>query len=167
MEGFKKSIIFILVVAAFVLGYVLFFQKEDRIDTDQLPTFSPAEEESEERNGDDLTELFTTPDASATLEEQQRYYQEVERLAEESVQITISAECRVDPAILKVKEGDLFSFRNNDAQEHSIDFVDGTHVIPRGGEREVVADFADGSGVYRYGCDGSNAGLILVLPFLE
>jgi len=177
----KKGFLLILIVGILVVGYSIFFQKENQSDISQLPPPSSQEENiesdvnKEEINddqpfaiaGEEIKKLLIPPATTASLKEKEQYYKDVERFSEESFQISINVLCKTGPVILKVNEGGSFSFINNDTEEHLIEFSGDTFTILPGGAKEVNAEIESYSGIYTYGCDGAVAGLILVLPSLE
>lgn len=83
------------------------------------------------------------------------YAAEVTKLAVESDTITMSADCNMDPLIIKMKEDSVLKIDNRDSVEHVLAFEDQNFfAVSSGRTRDIniTEVFQKGEGIYRYRC---------------
>lgn len=156
----KKRLPYILlaipVIIAFILGYAIYnqlqgkapqqTQEEKQEETSTTPSVSRSPEE---------TELLQVPGENATDEERQQHLEGVLEVARSSDTLNVSS-CNPDIFALRVKQGETFTIKNDDTQEHTVVLnEDHIYKIPSQGSTEVEVDFGRGPGIYGYGCDTS------------
>ena len=112
--------------------------------------------------------LLLKPEVTNLTEEQ--YKEKAIAAAEESYAITMSANCAVDPLVIKVKTGAVLRLTNNDSVEHVMAFEDENFfAVSPGQTREIdTTTLQKNEGVYRYRCgeqtEGKNVGVLYISP---
>jgi len=166
MEQINKISIGVFIIAVLVIAYLIFFQGKTGVTPTEESPIAPA---SFEGLTLDERAALNPPQPDATDEEKQQYSQLVQRLAQEPAYLEIGEQCRLTPLVLRVKQDEVFTVRNNDTVEHTIAFFIDRYIVPPGGTQDIVADLGNELGIYGYGCDASLniVGLILVTAVVE
>ena len=96
------------------------------------------------------------PSNDASVEEKQKHFELVQKVAKEAAFLDIT-KCEVaDPVVLKVKLGEPIAVKNQDDVEHALVLNEkNAFPIPANSTKEIEPDFAFGPGTYGYGCDGT------------
>ena len=108
------------------------------------------------------------PSPDASTEEKQRHADLVQKVAKRGEFLDLTKNCKIQPAVLRVKVGDTFTVRNNDQMKHAIE-IDKKNVfsIPAAGVKKITVSrkiFPFGQGNYGYICDSKQgvAGIFFV-----
>jgi len=99
--------------------------------------------------------LLKTPPQSASETEKAAHFAVVNRLARTTEFLDLST-CFGNPLAFRVQEGAIFTIKNNDTVEHTLQISQKyLYTVAAKGERKLTANFGFGPGVYGYGCDNS------------
>ncbi|MBI5134422.1 MAG: hypothetical protein HZA81_03515 [Candidatus Taylorbacteria bacterium] len=160
MSNTAKYTIGGLVLAALVLGYLIYVEKNPG---SSLGRSSSPSADKGQTVGTDVEAILNTP-AVDDLEERKR--QHAERVLEAAVKtdtINIST-CVANPTVAMVAFGQKITFVNDDSVEHMIGFnIEDRYSVPAKSKKEIVADFEKGKGIYGYGCDASQRAIGMIV----
>lgn len=107
--------------------------------------------------------ILNPPGSNASEEEETRYYDLVAETAETAATLDLSG-CRPKPTAMEVTWNQTFKVRNQDALPHILVInADYEYLIPARSQKEIVADFGKGPGVYGFGCDESEEAVGVIL----
>ena len=139
--------IFLLTLAVLGGWYYLNFARSP------LPPPGPTVEEQNAGRRAAQQRLLVSPEQLNLTPE--AYAAEVAQLAVESDTITMSADCSMDPLIIKMKEDSVLKIDNRDSVEHVLAFEDQNFfAVSSGRTRDIniTEVFQKGEGIYRYRC---------------
>lgn len=123
-----------------------------------------------------LSEVLTSLPQDASAEKREQYRKFVRDLAVEGNIINVSADCKVEPVVLRIKLEESVTVNNQDTIEHRINSKMGgaksiIPVIVSAGDSTAfrVSDFVPSGmdprgGVVRYGCDDIVSGILYIVP---
>lgn len=113
-----------------------------------------------------LDTLLDTPPQNATDEEKKQHFLKVIAKAKDAKSVDISG-CKANPIAMFVQDKRPVIIINKDNEAHEISFNKNTqYIVPAKSSESYLIPFAQGSGVYGFGCDqqGTTAGLFVVRP---
>jgi len=174
-----NALIVVLMLIAFVLGYLIYKQKagtdtntatESKVVGSKVQT-SKREGENMRPTPQGLTDeekqALNPPERNATNEEKSQHYNIVANLAEEADFLDINKCEKADPMVMSLKLKQDFKITNDDSVEHTLIIDEKTrYTIPPGKTITANANFQYGRGAYGYTCDklGGVVGFFLVNP---
>ncbi|MEN9407105.1 MAG: hypothetical protein RLZZ455_321 [Candidatus Parcubacteria bacterium] len=110
--------------------------------------------------------LLDTPLQDASEAEKKKHFQKVIEYAKEAEYLDVSG-CKGKPVVLFVTNERPVKIVNNDKSAHTLSLnKNARYTIPAKSSEEYLLTFAEGPGVYGFGCDalGTTAGLFVVRP---
>lgn len=161
MNSILKIVLGVLVVAALVLGYMV-YKKEAGI-----PRNAPTSQDSVKGTVTAASKeemAFVFPGPKATQAEKSAFFQLVSKSAVETNKIDVSA-CSAKPFVVSIAENSAMTFVNKDSVDHVVSFNAAlSYTVPAKSSFATKAAFGKGPGTYGYACDqtNGNAGIILV-----
>lgn len=151
--------IVILIVAAGVSGYLIWKQQNSKQQPEKA--LKPIEAMTEEEI---INEIFTSQPEHPLGKKEPRWFLLANRVAQETEEIFIS-NCKPNPLVAKIKNGQSVKFQNTDSIEHkislvSLDVLDKNselklheYILSAGLETIITPDIIPG--FYVYICDDS------------
>ena len=152
----RKQKIFALLVSlsvfaagAVLLGFLVF-----KPETTNGPGANQSIKQSVPLTGEEK-KLLKIPPQGAPETEKAAHFALLQRLARTTDFLDLST-CFGNPLAFRVQNGAAFVLKNNDSLPHTLQ-ISPQHIytVPARDEREIVAQFGFGPGVYGYGCDDS------------
>lgn len=145
-KTFMVAVVVVVLLIIVVLGYLKYVKQASSVTGSD-------EEEKETELRQAQQKLLIAPGESGINPGE--YADEVAHLAVESNTITVTADCSMDPLIIKMREGSVLKLNNQDVSEHVFVFEDENFfAVPAGQVREIniTQVFGKGEGIYRYRC---------------
>lgn len=160
-----QGLILALFILSLFLGFQLFniFQNSRAIPKTETSLAAQNSQNTQNDNQQDelkLIEQTTWKDLSA--EEQQNLQGIVHKLAEETNQISLAANCQVTPYVVKVSSKEILKIKNTDSVLHKINFINNTSLDAKSQAESSFMISKLQKGLNRYGCDGKASGYIIV-----
>lgn len=142
-----------LVAIALVLIVVIYNQQQRQQVT--IPSPSPIPETIPETLTDEEKFILNPRAAESSRSALKKHAQMVAELAKQSQELELQKDCRPNPLVIQVKQGSEIKISNNDSVPRRI-IIDSKHFydIPKGGSKEILAQFKYGTGDYGYVCQG-------------
>ena len=160
----------ILLLLAIVLGYAIYSQRLGTTSSGESQSAevkAPVGPDSRPQGGSSQPNLPTAeelgitpeefaaidvPAPDASVEEKQKHFEAVQRVARDASYLDIT-KCEIaDPVVLKVRDG--VEVRNQDDVAHTIVMdANNQFTIPAGATKQIKPNFLHGPGAYGYGCD--------------
>lgn len=152
----------ILFIIALVLGYAIYVQRRPPEGTPPKPTGPIEGQNNASGSGDttvtapDLSDtqkaVLIVPDAGATEETKQAYFERVEKESREAPEIIIK-DCLADPLVFKAKKGNIVIIKNSDDVPVTLTFGEEKSVaVDPGKTTQLLLDFVENEGIHTYHC---------------
>jgi plastocyanin len=149
-----KVILPIFVVVALVLSYFLYQKVQYGATPYAEPQDTPADTTNTDARSSDEQTVLKLPSGDASPEARAAHFTAVQKIAVDTTELSIGANCKVSPVVLKTKMGTKLSFKNTDTAEHTIVFsATLSFPVPANQSITVPATFGKVAGLYGYNCD--------------
>lgn len=163
MQIFQKVVIFVLVVAILLFGFLIYKKQNTNVGQTAVKTNNDsAVKETVSEKFDINALLAENPGAGATESQLGVFSQKVFGYSVETSEIDVSS-CNPKPAVSRISFGKSVVFKNSDSISHKL--VNGNLVIdvPASSSIKLVPKF-DGRGIYGYSCDTKMVGIFMIVP---
>ena len=152
-------LIVLLVVA--VVGYSVYSQStSSKVPTTPSPAkvqdkqVSPPNETSQSTLTADQEREFLRPlPADAPNEDKNRFSAQIASLAQDGTQLSLGAQCRPSPLVLRTKLGSELVVTNRDDTSHTLLIADREFTVDKVIIIPINTDLFRGDMLYRYSCD--------------
>jgi hypothetical protein len=158
-----KLILTVLVVAALILGYLIYEKKTAPIDPvdSTTPVVTSEEPRNEKEASPAIEDKMSAQDsailrdylpANATADQKNAYFALVNKYAVVTNKLDIT-KCATNPFVTEIKQGEQLTLINNGTEPQTIKF-DSTREYTAGpnSTKVLIADFGRGPGSYGFAC---------------
>lgn len=160
----KKVLVIILVIIAIVLALLLYNKNQNNSSNDSKITNgqkSPVSDFIIPAPGKERDYLFSL-NSNSPQEDREKHFRYAVSISEESKYLNV-AECKVDPLVLKVIEGQMINFKNDSDLNVEINInSEHKYTIKAKSVYSIKANLGNGIGLYGYGCNMGHGGMIFV-----